>query len=360
MRKLSLLLGLVLLVHGVFGVEEVKSVSVMVGDSLTLNSDFTKGDELQWRIEGESNVLAQIDREVNKFLVPGNNEERFRGRLKLDHQTGSLTIMNIRNTDSGEYELKIKDSMNENNYRFTVTVRDVFFVDADGVKSVSVTEGDTVTLHTGITGDQILWKFGDQETSDGFVQVNGLNSPVDARWENIDVNDQTRDLTIKNIRINQSGVYKVEINTSSMILHRNFYMTVDGVKSVSVKEGESVILHTGVTEIQGYDLIMWKINDNLIAEINKGSKRFLIIDKDNKKFNGRLQMHHQSGSLIISGSETKDCGVYHLDMISSSHTLERTISVTVSGVDLDQKVALDFLAHSSPPYGGRESPTCCN
>jgi len=107
----------------VFGVEEVKSVSVMVGDSLTLNSDFTKGDELQWRIEGESNVLAQIDREVNKFLVPGNNEERFRGRLKLDHQTGSLTITNIRNTDSGEYELKIKDSMNENNYRFTVTVR---------------------------------------------------------------------------------------------------------------------------------------------------------------------------------------------------------------------------------------------
>jgi len=110
---------------GVFGVDEVKSVSVMVGDSLTLNSDFTetKGDELQWRIEGESNVLAQIDREVNKILVPGNNEERFRGRLKLDHQTGSLTITNIRNTDSGEYELKIKDSMNENNYRFTVTVR---------------------------------------------------------------------------------------------------------------------------------------------------------------------------------------------------------------------------------------------
>jgi len=110
-----------------------------------------------------------------------------------------------------------------------------------------------------------------------------------------------------------------------------FVVVTDGVKSVSVKEGESVILHTGVTEIQGYDLIMWKINDNLIAEINKGSKRLLIIDKDNKKFNGRLQMHHQSGSLIISDSETKDCGVYHLDMISSSHTLERTISVTVRG-----------------------------
>ncbi|CAM4659213.1 unnamed protein product [Leuciscus chuanchicus] len=103
-----------------------------------------------------------------------------------------------------------------------------------------------------------------------------------------------------------------------------------GVKTVSVKEGESVILHTGVTEIQGYDQILWKIEDNIIAEINKGTKLFLIIDKDNEKFNGRLQMHHQSGSLIISDSENKDSGVYHLNMISSSHTIQRTISVTVN------------------------------
>ncbi|CAM4659199.1 unnamed protein product [Leuciscus chuanchicus] len=120
----------------VFGVDEVKSVSVMVGDSLTLNTDFTetKGDELHWKIEGESDVIAQIDREANKITVPGNNEERFRDRLKLDHQTGSLTITNIRTTDSGVYELKIKDSMNDNKCRFIVTVRDVFFVDTDGVK----------------------------------------------------------------------------------------------------------------------------------------------------------------------------------------------------------------------------------
>jgi len=42
----------------------------------------------------------------------------------------------------------------------------VFVVETDVVESVSVLEGDTVTLHTGVTkkqrDDQILWKFKDQ------------------------------------------------------------------------------------------------------------------------------------------------------------------------------------------------------
>jgi len=61
-------------------------------------------------------------------------------------------------------------------------------------------------------------------TSDGLAQVNGLNSH-DSRWKNIDL-DPTGDLNINNIRRDQSGDYKVEINSNNMILQRQFCMAV--------------------------------------------------------------------------------------------------------------------------------------
>uniref|UniRef100_A0A672MQM7 Ig-like domain-containing protein n=1 Tax=Sinocyclocheilus grahami TaxID=75366 RepID=A0A672MQM7_SINGR len=88
---------------GVFGVDEVKSVSVMEGDSVTLNiSDADiMGDELiMWRF-GHSSIIAKINRKDNKRQLL---DERFRDRLQLD-QTGSLSITNTRTTDSGFYQV---------------------------------------------------------------------------------------------------------------------------------------------------------------------------------------------------------------------------------------------------------------
>ncbi|XP_051741869.1 SLAM family member 5-like [Ctenopharyngodon idella] len=95
---------------GVFGVDEVK-MEVMEGESVTLNTDPTEiqrsdnkshNDLIMWKF---GNIgIAKINIQNNKSsLFNTTAAGRLRDRLKLDHQTGSLTIINSRTTDSGPY-----------------------------------------------------------------------------------------------------------------------------------------------------------------------------------------------------------------------------------------------------------------
>uniref|UniRef100_A0A9J8A370 Ig-like domain-containing protein n=1 Tax=Cyprinus carpio carpio TaxID=630221 RepID=A0A9J8A370_CYPCA len=96
-----------LLVDGVFGyTDEVKSVSVMEGDSVTLYTDLTeiqKADLILWTFGPDSTGIAQINRLINKISYYDVFGGRFRDRLKLDHQTGSLTITNTTEEHAGLY-----------------------------------------------------------------------------------------------------------------------------------------------------------------------------------------------------------------------------------------------------------------
>ncbi|XP_058617994.1 SLAM family member 9-like isoform X4 [Onychostoma macrolepis] len=90
---------------GVFG----DSVSVMEGDSVTLNTDVTEipeGDNIVWKYGAEKSLIARMNKKKQDFssdVLDG----RFRDRLKLDNQTGSLTITNITTQHAGCYELLI-------------------------------------------------------------------------------------------------------------------------------------------------------------------------------------------------------------------------------------------------------------
>ncbi|XP_051762598.1 hepatocyte cell adhesion molecule-like, partial [Ctenopharyngodon idella] len=117
-------LNLLVFVLHVFGdSDELKSVKE--GDSVTLNSGLTEiqtDDLITWTFGTDRSLMARItSTRATKGILDGPDGE-FGDRLKLDHQTGSLTITNIRTTDSGFYELTINNSISETKYRFSVTV----------------------------------------------------------------------------------------------------------------------------------------------------------------------------------------------------------------------------------------------
>ncbi len=92
--------------------------------------------------------------------------------------------------------------------------------DPDSVKSVSVMEGDSVSLHSGETQKEDLWTFGPDET------IIVRNSEIKIHTDRLVVNQSTGSLTINNITAIFSGIYKLENVKKN--LYKKFNVTVYG------------------------------------------------------------------------------------------------------------------------------------
>ncbi|XP_073721497.1 uncharacterized protein [Misgurnus anguillicaudatus] len=316
-----------LFVCGVFG----EFVSVMEGDSVTLSvslSETQRKEGISWKFGPQYTTIAEIDVADNIIrLYSDRADGRFRGRLKLDH-SGSLTITNIRTTDSGPYKVTQTSTDNQ------ISVFNINVYGVSGSESVSVMEGDSVTLSVSFTETQIKegisWKFGPQERTIAEIEVGDNNirlyeERVDGRFKGRLKLDHSGSLTITNIRTTDSGLYKVTQTSTDNQLNV-FNLTVYGVfgsKFVSVMEGDSVTLSVSLSETQIKEGISWKFGPReiTIAEIEVGDNNMrLYEDRADGRFKGRLKLDH-SGSLIITNIRTTDSGLYKVTQTSTDNQL---------------------------------------
>ncbi|XP_042605286.1 uncharacterized protein LOC109066867 isoform X1 [Cyprinus carpio] len=218
MKKIiTFLLGYICLffLHGSSGVSAGDvSVSVNEGDSVFLHTGVktNQQEEVAWYFNDTR--IARITGDFSLICTDDECKDRFRDRLKLDHQTGSLTITDIRTTDSGDYKLVIISSSSDSIKIFRVAVNDVPAAQRDEKKTKSVVEGQSVTLDPDVTknpNDVMMWYFNDTL----IAEITGDQSKIcedeqcKERFKNrLKLDNQSGSLTIMNTRITDSGDYK--------------------------------------------------------------------------------------------------------------------------------------------------------
>lgn len=96
-----------------------------------------------------------------------------------------------------------------------------------------------------------------------------------------------------------------------------------------VKAGDTVTLHTGLTEIEKDDVMDWmfKTKGVVIARVEYNNNP-VTYDAENEEFRGRLKADRQTGDLNITNIKTTDDGVY--EVTNSVNTFRKTFRVRVT------------------------------
>ncbi|XP_073721389.1 uncharacterized protein [Misgurnus anguillicaudatus] len=315
-------------------VVRVDPLKVPEGDSVKLQTgipELQDDDQIQWRFNAKDPIIAAINRKSDdEISINCDDDAIFKNRLTLDHQTGSLTITNIKHSDSGVYELQIKNKNTTSYKKFNVLVC---------FNTLKCTVGDSVTLKTGICelkeDHQILWTCGDKNTRIAKInRASGQTSVYDGNDERfidrLSLNKLNGDLTITNISRGHSDVYKLQINSKSESMCKSFIL-ITKEKLESVMEGESLTLHTDLTDIQGDEvMILWMFGpkDSLIAKAKK--MKMMLYDGADGRFKDKLELD-QTGSLTIKNINSKHTGLYKLQIISKRETNYKKYRVSVCG-----------------------------
>lgn len=103
------------------------------------------------------------------------------------------------------------------------------------------------------------------------------------------------------------------------------------MKTKEVREGDSVTLHTGITELQKYDKILWRFGPqgSTIAQISVRTNE--ISPGDDERFRDRLQLNSKNGDLTIRDVKITQSGDYQLKLFSTRETKSKRFTVMLYG-----------------------------
>ncbi|XP_039538689.1 uncharacterized protein LOC120486614 [Pimephales promelas] len=242
---------------------------MMEGDSVTLYTGVqTKQQEdIKWYFKDTR--IAHITGDLSKICTDvqcNGDTERFRDRLKLDHQTGSLTITHTTNKHSGPYQLKIFSSSNSFEKIFSVTSQDVPASERDEMKRKSVMEGESVTLDPAVNknpNDVMMWYYNDTRLAEITGEPSKICTDVhsDERFrDRLKLDHQTGSLTITHTTNTHSGEYTLQINSSSFSIKRSFTVSVTDVPDSGLSSGAvvGICVAVGVILLLLAPVIYWK------------------------------------------------------------------------------------------------------
>ncbi len=102
--------------------------------------------------------------------------------------------------------------------------------------------------------------------------------------------------------------------------------------TMSVMEGDSVSLHTNLTEILNDDTLLWVFGPKgfVISQITRKSDLTSFFVTDDVGFRDKLQVDQKTGSLTIRKTRIRHSGQYKLT-ISREKSTTKTFNVTVIG-----------------------------